>query len=182
MNLPPSLGGEARERLLQALERVESFAQRVGSRIGDQLSCGQGCHDCCHQVLRLRGVEAALLLEGARALPGPAVSRVWQALESAGQSCPLLDGGLCLAYGQRPVVCRTHGLPLLRKEDGAALLHHCPRNFPDTDPRQLPPSLLLDEERLSLLMDAVDAVYCRQTGWGGERVELTTLLRSGLAP
>jgi len=180
--LPPPLAGEARERLFQALERIESFAQRVGSRLGDELSCGQGCHDCCHQVLRLRGVEASLLLEGARFLSDEAMSLVWQALEAAGETCPLLHGGLCLAYGQRPAVCRTHGLPLLRQEDGTALLHHCPRNFPDSDPRRLPPSLFLDEERLTLLMDAVDAVYCRQTGWDGARVDLMTLLRAGLAP
>ncbi|MBE0617698.1 MAG: YkgJ family cysteine cluster protein [Proteobacteria bacterium] len=182
MTLPPPLAGEARERLLQAWDRIASFAQRVESRLGDQISCGQGCHDCCHQVLRLRGVEASLLLEGARSLSGEAMSLVWQALEDALEICPLLHGGLCLVYGQRPAVCRTHGLPLLRQEEGTTLLHHCPRSFPDSDPRDLSPSLILDEERLALLMDAVDAVYCRQTGWGGERVDLVNLLRAGLAP
>lgn len=180
--LPPPLDDGARARLVQAFERIEAFARRVARECGDQLSCGEGCDDCCHQVLRLRGAEAALVLEGARALDGEAASRIWQVLEASENGCPLLHGGLCLVYEHRPAVCRTHGLPLLRREEGGAVLHHCPRNFRGSDPRSLPPSVLLDEERLALLMDAVDAVYCRQTGWGGERVDLRELLRAGLAP
>lgn len=147
MMLPPPLAGEARDRLFQALERVESFARRVAEECGDQLSCGEGCNDCCHQVLGLRGSEAALVLEGARSLSAGAASLIWQALEASSGTCPLLHAGLCLTYAHRPAVCRTHGLPLLRRERGGVTLHHCPRNFPDADPRALAPSLLLDEER-----------------------------------
>lgn len=180
MTLPPPLQGQGRDRLLEAFARIERFGQRLGRQHADQIHCCSGCDGCCRHVLSPRGVEAAYLLEGARGMGGEAVSLVWKALENPTGSCPLLQGSLCLAYDHRPAVCRTHGLPLLRREAGVAMLHHCPENFRDLDPRELPPALILDEGRLSLVMDAVDALYCRETGWAGGRVDTVSLLRAGL--
>jgi Fe-S-cluster containining protein len=171
-----------RGSLLQALARVDAFTGRLEREHGDQLMCGSGCDDCCRQTLELRGVEAAYLLEGTRELSQEAVSLIWHSLEDAADRCPLLHGGLCLSYDHRPAICRTHGLALLRREAGEAVLHHCPKNFGDLDPRALPRSLILDEERVVLLMDAVDALYCRQAGWPGVRIDVRALLRSGLLP
>ena len=180
MSLPPPLTEEARGRLLQAYGRIAEFTARVVREQGHELSCGEGCDGCCRGVLSLRPVEAAYLLEGARALPPEAVSLVWQALSSGAPGCPVLQGGLCLAYEHRPALCRTHGLPMIRTEAGETLLHHCPRNFRETDVSELPPSLVLDEGRLSLLLDTVDALYRRGAGWDGERVAVDELLRAGL--
>lgn len=182
MSLPPPVRGEVRERLLEAFARIDGFVDRLVREHGDQLHCRTGCDDCCRQVLAPRGVEAAFLLEGARRAGPDAVSLVWKGLTSPRACCPLLHGGVCLAYDHRPAVCRSHGLPLLRREAGETMLHHCPRNFPDLEAADLSPALILDEERLSLLMDAVDALYCRQTGWEGGRVDLEVLLRGGLMP
>ncbi len=182
MNVPPPLPEGVRGRLLQALSRVDAFAQRLEQAHADQLVCGSGCDDCCRQVLHLRGVEAAYLLEGSRGLSREAVSLIWGSLEALDEICPLLHGGVCLAYESRPTICRTHGLPLLRCEVGEAIVHHCPRNFHDLDPRTISRSLILDEERVVLLMDAVDGLYCRETGWAGERIDVRALLRIGLMP
>lgn len=167
------LAGEARARLLEALDKVDAFAARVARTCGADLACGAGCTDCCVEGLRLRPVEAAYLAEGVAAgarprQPGPATS------------CPLLLDGRCLAYAHRPALCRTHGLPILRREGREAIVHHCPHNFVAREARLLPPELLLDEERLAMLLDAVDALYCRETGWTGGRVEVTAIARAGL--
>lgn len=182
--IPPPLEDDTRDRLIQAYGRIALFAQRVLREHGDEITCRQGCDACCRQVLHLRGVEAAYLLEGARALAPPAISLIWEGLAPADPQgpCPLLHGGTCLAYEHRPAVCRTHGLPMLRREGDQALVHHCSENFRGTDPSRLDPSLLLDEERLAILMDAVDACFCREAGWNGDRISLIELLRSGLHP
>lgn len=182
MTLPSQLRGEARRRLLQALERVASFVDRIHETCAAHLACGKGCDTCCRQVLSLRGVEAAYLLEGARLLPAEEMSLVWQSLASPSREkpCPLLQRGRCVAYEHRPVVCRTHGLPMIRREAAGAVVHCCPKNFQRVDLARLPPAFLLDENRLLLLMDAVDAVYCVETGWSGERIAVDELLRAGL--
>lgn len=183
MKLPLPLSGPSRARLLQAFDRLSAFEQAVLRRYPEELTCNHGCNDCCRQVLSLRAVEAAYLLEGARELLPEAVSLVWKSLSEPEQDvCPLLQGGECLVYEHRPAVCRTHGLPMLRREGNGALLHHCPRNFATVDASRIPSSLLLDEERLCLLMDAVDALYAHETEWEGERIPVDELLRRTLQP
>lgn len=182
VTLPPSLHGEARAKLLEALERVSSFVDRIQETCAENLACREGCDGCCHQVLNLRAVEAAFLLEGVRLLSPDTASRVWSSLSEIGSDkhCPLLQDGRCVVYAHRPVVCRTHGLPMVRKEASRAVLHCCPENFRGVDLARLPPAFLLDESRLSLLMDAVDALYAVETGWHGLRVATDELLRAGL--
>jgi hypothetical protein len=189
LTLPPGLAGEARERLLEVFAKIAAFAGRVEAACGDELACGPGCSGCCRGGLSLRAVEAAFLLEGARALASGDAATLRSCVGRGGQggegdACPLLHAGRCLAYEHRPAVCRTHGLPMLRPLSGpgeeAPLVHHCLRNFPGVDARSLPPSLLLDETRLSLLLDAVDALYGRESGWPGGRVPMDELLRAGL--
>lgn len=184
MKVPYPLEGAPRERLLQALARISDFSARVRRACADEIACREGCDLCCRQVLNLRGVEAAYLLEGARRLPPLAVSLVWKSLAEPDldRPCPLLHGSSCLTYDHRPVVCRTHGLPMVRAEREHAVLHHCPENFREADPGKLSPALLLDEERLSLLMDTIEAFYSKETGWDGSRVAVDELLRRGLQP
>ncbi len=180
MIVPPPLEGEARRRLLQVHQHIGRFWERARPVLAEHMLCTSGCDRCCRPAPRLRGVEAALLLEGARGLGSRALDLVWAALEGPAGACPLLHGGTCLAYDHRPAACRTRGLLLLRSAAGRVVLHHCPRNFADVDPAELPASVYLDEERLRLLLDLVDALYGRQTGWAGGRIGVADLLRSGL--
>ncbi|MBI5444662.1 MAG: YkgJ family cysteine cluster protein [Deltaproteobacteria bacterium] len=183
MKLPPPVPAAIRERLLQAFARLTSFVEGVVRLYPEEVACRPGCDACCRQELRLRGVEAAYVLEGARQLLPEAISLVWATLSAPdSEVCPLLQGGTCLVYEHRPAVCRSHGLPMVRRGGGGALLHHCPENFRSVDASLLPPSSLLDEERLCVLMDALDALYARETGWEGERISVAELLRRGLRP
>jgi hypothetical protein len=174
--------GEPRARLIQAFAGLSRLADRLEITCGDQLACRNGCDECCRETVWLRGVEAAYLLEGARELLGGAVSLVWNALETARAGCPLSHGGVCLVEEQRPVACRTRGLPMVRRQGEETVLHHCPRNFHDLDPTRLPSAVILDEARLAVLLDAVDALYCLQSGWSGDVVRIDELLRAGLRP
>jgi Fe-S-cluster containining protein len=45
--------------------------------------------------------------------------------------CPFLIDGACSVYSHRPVICRTHGLPLLSMGDEEWELNHCELNFTD---------------------------------------------------
>ncbi|NOY43970.1 MAG: YkgJ family cysteine cluster protein [Deltaproteobacteria bacterium] len=182
MSLPPKPSGEARRALLSLHARIETFWDRVVRVLGDAVGCRPGCDACCGQVLSLRPVEAAYLWEGARELPRAAREVVRRNLGTGTSGCPLLHAGICLSYGHRPVVCRTHGLLLLRREGGRAVLHHCPENFQGLAGVDVPGTLVLEEERLGLLADAVDGLYRRETGWPEGRIPLDRMLRQGLGP
>jgi uncharacterized protein len=48
--------------------------------------------------------------------------------------CLFLVNGLCSIYGSRPVICRTHGLPLLSMGEEEWELNHCVLNFKEAAP------------------------------------------------
>lgn len=49
--------------------------------------------------------------------------------------CPLLgDDGLCLVYGERPLICRQHGLPLVDTSGDVIDERWCSLNFIASDP------------------------------------------------
>jgi len=86
--------------------------------------------------------------------------------------CAALDeGGRCLVYAARPIVCRSHGAPIRMRKDSLPVIESCFRNFTKTEPA---PDCVVDQETLSALVLAVD----REDGNDGSRVDLAELLRS----
>ena len=115
----------------QLVERLDAFFSRVSRRHPDMLRCAPGCDECCHRDLSLFPFEAELLMEAVSRLAPPVRKRTLDraacALQDPQAPCPLLEDARCLVYPARPVICRTHGLPMLIPgEQGISL---CPLNF-----------------------------------------------------
>jgi Fe-S-cluster containining protein len=103
-----------------------------------------------------------------------------RALEAAdpfqGYRCSFLQAdGACGIYELRPVVCRSHGLPLQFKDLGEAegedlvFRDVCYLNFQAQDISALPPQDVLNLDTLNTLL----AMLNRMSGGGEERMELT---------
>ena len=94
------------------LEKVASFFDGVMSEYGNEMNCQKGCAQCCVGGLEVLPVEAEYIKKGIGLLknapvPGPSPAH-----------CHFLDGnGSCQIYEFRPLVCRTHGLPLKVSEE-----------------------------------------------------------------
>jgi Fe-S-cluster containining protein len=71
--------------------------------------------------------------------------------------CPLLDNGRCLLYEARPIICRTHGFPLLTTLGGEKILDFCPRNFKGVS--TFPSNAILDLDLLNATLAAINAVF-----------------------
>lgn len=50
------------------------------------------------------------------------------------EECLFLVKGLCSIYESRPLICRTHGLPLLSMGEDEWELNHCELNFKESPP------------------------------------------------
>jgi hypothetical protein len=87
----------------------------------------------------------------------------------AGRCAALDGGGRCRIYGARPLVCRSHGVPIRLRDRGLPVVQACHRNFTCTAPDA---DCVLDQTTLSATLFAVDAA----SGGGGARVELAQLL------
>ncbi|HEU4734119.1 MAG TPA: YkgJ family cysteine cluster protein [Kofleriaceae bacterium] len=144
------------------------------------MQCGTGCSDCCHVRLTITGVEAEAIRVYAAGLPGPARRNL--AEFGPPDRCAALDpGGRCKIYDARPLVCRSHGVPIRLGRGSLPVVQACHRNFQRTAPD---PDCVLDQATLSAMLFAIDteargAAHGGDPGASGapaERVDLASLL------
>ena len=134
--------------------KVDAHAAAVAVACGDQIACRPGCDSCCRH-LSVATVEALALAAAVQALPAAQAEdlrRVGSAATDA--ACPLLAGGMCRLYAARPLICRTHGLPLLVEDAAGRRVDFCPQNFTGAD--SLPGSVVLELDRLNALLSLLN--------------------------
>lgn len=158
------------------LARIDEMCQATAERFREQIVCRAGCDSCCRH-LSIFAVEAAALKQALLELPVEQAQtiRAAAARAAADGPCPLLDGGLCLLYQARPIICRTHGLPLLLTRDGENQIDFCPENFRGLT--SIPGNAVLDLERVNAALTTINALYLRSFP-GPERLTLAQALLS----
>lgn len=159
-------------RNLRALRhKVDHHAQRVMSSRSESFACRAGCDACCQTERSVSDVEFAALEQALAELdPG---TRGRLAIQDT-EACSLLLDGRCAVYDQRPVICRSHGLPLVM--DGQ--LDVCPLNFEGEDLAELPHADVLSIDTVTAILITLNQLYCQETGGdAGRRREVGELLR-----
>lgn len=180
-----SAARQVRERYQELISKVEAFFSRVQSRYGNAMQCKAGCTACCHVRLSVTALEASVIREGLAGLPDEVRARLaHRAKQGAPGVCPALEAdGRCAIYAWRPLVCRSHGVPIRQREpDGSASVSACEKNFEGgaTLP-EVSPDCVLDQVTLSTMLGALDAAYADTRGARrGERVRLDALLGESL--
>jgi len=151
--------------------KVDAFFQRVQARHGDAMDCNSGCSDCCHVRLTVTGVEAAAIRDELASWPEDRRQALAaQARAAPADRCAALDrANRCSIYATRPIVCRSHGVPIrMRDHRSLPVIESCHRNFrgvaPDAD-------CILDQTTLSATLLAID----REAGGEG-RFDLAEIL------
>jgi hypothetical protein len=166
---------------------VDARCGRLAQRYRRHLVCHAGCSSCCRHHLSVFEVEAAVLRQAIARLPEMVRERLRQqasrALEASAagepESCPLLLDECCAVYDDRPVICRTQGLPLLIvADDGGLEVDFCPLNF--TAPgaiAELDEELLIPLEKLNRELVLANLEYCRAAGLAdsGTRIRVGVL-------
>ena len=137
--------------------KIDAFCRGVADRYDSHIACSPGCDGCCRH-LTVFPVEAHVLALAVAALPAAEAEFVRKrAREATPDACPLLFGGLCLLYEHRPLICRTHGLPLLLEEGDEKRVDCCPRNF--TEAESIPGNAVLSMETVNATLVAVNSVF-----------------------
>jgi Fe-S-cluster containining protein len=172
---------------LRLVNKVDAHAARVEREHADQLACRAGCTGCCHRELTVFPVEAASIRQwlDERELPAvpvplPATS-VLEILELGTRPtpCAMLDGaGRCRIYPVRPLICRTHGLPLAVQDDDGLYADVCPLSFDGgSGLAELEERDFMVIDTLNTILAAVDSAYVQVTGVNPDRVALRALAR-----
>jgi Fe-S-cluster containining protein len=146
----------------QLVARIDALCRGITEALKDQITCSEGCSACC-TAITLFPVEAAALAAALDALPEEEAEHIrgHVAEHAEGERCPLLHNHLCLLYGARPIICRTHGLPIIYGTGHERRIDYCPRNL--TDSESLPGSVIIDVDNLNTLLVGVNALFLSQS-------------------
>ncbi|HEY8039870.1 MAG TPA: YkgJ family cysteine cluster protein [Polyangiaceae bacterium] len=169
------------DRYRELVGRVDAFFARVRARHPGELACASGCDSCCHVRPGVTGVEADVVRAFLSALAPPDRDRlVARARGARGDRCAALDeAGRCAIYAARPLVCRSHGLPI-RTRDARSLpvVSSCHLNFVARGPAAADADCILDQETLSTVLFAIDAARAGESGAAaGGREDLAAVIR-----
>jgi len=165
------------ENYLQLVNRVDQLCKSVEEVLHEHLSCAEGCSSCC-KTISLFPVEAASINAAVAALPKEDAEFVRHQVEvgQEGDSCPLLLDNRCLIYAFRPIICRTHGLPIMFTDQGGRRVDYCPKNLQNC--KSLPGSAVIDLDRLNELLVAVNALFVSQEDSETDSVERVTIVEA----
>lgn len=165
--------GDAERALVQLRRRVDDHFAAAVARTPAAFACRAGCAQCCGVRFGVFAVEAARIAAALARLAPPLRARVRaQADDPQHTACALLVDDRCSVYDERPLICRSHGLPALHTDDdGSKHVEVCPLNFVE---QAAPPASVL-------VLDALNAplgVLARMWDGEGERIELALLARA----
>lgn len=149
------------ENYEKLVARVDELCQQIENRLAGHLACKSGCSSCCLEIT-IFPVEADALKHAFNELPELDKENIRRHLEAVplSESCCLLKDDCCLLYQSRPIICRTHGLPILYREDNVQKVDCCPKNR--LAGITLTGSDLVDLDRLNSLLVAVNSLYLTQ--------------------
>lgn len=148
--------------------RVDALCSAIQSSLQDQITCSEGCSSCC-TAITIFPVEAAALQTALDELPEQEAGNIRRhiAQHTSEERCPLLLHKRCLLYRTRPIICRTHGLPIIYTENNQRKSDCCPLNL--NDAVSISGSSVIDLDKLNPLLVAVNSLYLSQV----ETIETT---------
>jgi hypothetical protein len=135
----------------------DSFFLSIQKRYAGELKCKKGCSACCelHSVCGLEAHAVAACLAKKRA---PRLQK-----RKNRSKCALCVNGECIAYQARPVICRSHGVPLLL-DKGKTVASSCRLNFTGRDLAALPRGYVLDTTAVTGNLIRLNMAFCMAVG------------------
>jgi len=131
------------------LSAIDELCEKITKNSGGGITCHKGCSSCCETGISLYPLEAFNIKESGAA----------QTLSEGNERCIFLENGLCLIYDTRPVICRTHGYPLLYNGAESLELSLCEKNF--TSANNIDSSLFIDMEKINTILAALNLEFIR---------------------
>lgn len=102
------------ENYYELVANIDKEAKRLTDVHGEAISCKPGCTACCVDLsvfpVEYHAIRRAIIRAG---------TRLDKADIDPSAPCAFLKEGLCRIYPFRPIICRTHGLPILFLDDSS---------------------------------------------------------------
>ena len=137
----------------------DAFQAKVFSRHPALVTCAERCFGCC-KLQTVNTLEAFLVYDRIR----PIRDELNAIAENEAVSCRLLHDGRCVIYPIRPLICRTHGVPIIGEELTDGRVDCCPLNFQDRTLQDLNREYVLDIELVTENLMRLNLAFCKALG------------------
>ena len=159
----------------QLLQRVSAKFAEIVSLRPSQYVCQKGCFSCCKSGLTVTHIEKQHI-KSWLSEKSDTVSLLYKLRDArphGNSSCELLTNeGACAIYDVRPIICRSHGVPVKTPsvEPNKQTLDVCPLNLRTLNLNDLAGDESLNLETVSAILSVVDRHYDEKNA--GKRVLL----------
>ena len=142
------------------VSRLDELCRNISGEFQEAINCRPGCSACCRH-LTIFPVEAAALLESLQKHPSDLSYLLPDSDLPEDGPCPFLKDNLCAAYQDRPIICRTHGLPILTGTGEEKTIDYCPENFQGI--KSIHGSAILNIDVINQTLVAINARFVHET-------------------
>ena len=113
------------KKYLKLRNSIDEQSDKLHALHKDHMKCRKGCDHCCMDY-EIFPIEFDHIKKSIN-------NKNIELDSSEDGGCIFLKGHECQIYEHRPIICRTHGLPLLFMNDEQWELSTCELNFTDFD-------------------------------------------------
>lgn len=136
------------KRYLDLVSRVDVQSTSLKELHGRDITCRPGCTSCCRNLSVFPVEFHAIKQAMTRAGMGTGTLTF-----DPSARCGFLHGGLCRIYRFRPIICRTHGLPILFLDEASGEftweVSFCELNFEGHERIEFTDDTLLNIEEIN---------------------------------
>ena len=150
---------EALAAYVELLRKIDAKVSEIRSRHPSAFSCARRCHGCCAPGLTVSALEAESIREylSRDGIASNAAQTLAETRPHARARCGFLTAeGDCSIYEARPIVCRSHGAPIVTPDGERDV---CPLNFDGIRLDELPAVDLLNAETVNVLLALLNRRY-----------------------
>lgn len=134
------------------LKKIDSFVEEKTKLFETKIKCKPGCFSCCLADLTITRLEAEAIIEF---IEEQKIELPVEAYHT-GLCKNLNEQGQCLIYPVRPLVCRSHGIPLDYKEGAGKVRTVCSKNFQGDKISSLLPTDVLNMDTVNILLGVLN--------------------------
>jgi Fe-S-cluster containining protein len=134
------------------IEKLKHYETKLVRKYGESINCKKGCSDCC-TLESIFSIEAYMIYSSqidARVISESYISNKRE------EACVFLKDKSCAIYPVRPVICRTHGYPVLI--DGKVDM--CHKNFQNI--KSIDSEYILDLENLNNAIASINIIFQKE--------------------
>jgi uncharacterized protein len=143
--------------ILTQYRKLQNYCDKWSSgliqKYPKDITCNKKCSNCCilNSVCLL---EAYSIVRTQKKTHKPKTNK----------TCVFLKNDLCSIYKARPIICRTHGLPITSTFIKKRFLDCCPKNFITKKHSDIPPKDLFPLDTVNENLMRLNLAFCMLLG------------------